>query len=707
MIGRNIRRFAHCVSIRSRLALAFSILLGLSLSVSLVALHRFETLTSSMHEFVDQPARLAFLAQRANHHSQSAAIQLLRLLQTPEKTKRVALYAEMDAAMAASDAAIGGLARAAESAQQKNDIAHIIALRQTYAALFQETVELIEIEGLSQAREHFDQHTDFALNALLRETLRLTEYQRERMSLAVEGFEQSASRTRWLIVLITGSALLLGGLLALLISRSIITPIGEAVAVAETIADGNYRKKIPRGRGPEMRVLLRALAAMRQSIMLREKRISRLAYVDSLTDLPNRTHFIERLAVALAQGHGALLLLDIDRFAPINNALGHEVGDRVLNQVANRLNACVNSPHIVARLGSDEFALLYEGVDSATCTEHIQIILDALHKPMLLDGQRLDIDVSLGVVFYPNDGVDLTVLLRRADLALKAAKRRHERYAFGAEIEDVVRHEQLTMLGDMREALARHEFIIYYQPKMNLSSGRIAGVEALLRWQHPARGMIAPDLFIPFAEQTGFIREITPWLIHEVIAQAARWQRDNIELVASINISALDLLNPQLVRQITQALAQANLPARLICLEITESALMEDPELASSHLNTLADTGVKLSIDDYGAGHASLAYVRTLPVSELKIDRAFVSQVDQLHKNAAIVRSTLLLCRELGLSVVAEGVETPSELQWLQANQCDQAQGFYIGRPMPLDALNTWLTNHHADSVSPQAALHN
>lgn len=285
------------------------------------------------------------------------------LLQTPEKTKRVALYAEMDAAMAASDSAIDGLARAAEQTHQKNVIAHIIALRQAYGALFQETVELIEIEGLPQARGHFEQHTDSALNALLREALRLAEYQREQMSLAVEGFEQSASHTRGLIAVITGSALLLGGLLALLISRSIIAPIGEAVAVAETIADGNYRKKIPRGRGPEMRLLLRALAAMRQSIMLREKRISRLAYVDTLTGLPNRTHFMERLAIALSRGHGALLLLDIDRFAPVNNALGHVVGDRVLSEIANRLNACVSNPHLVARLGSDEFALLYEGVD--------------------------------------------------------------------------------------------------------------------------------------------------------------------------------------------------------------------------------------------------------------------------------------------------------------------------------------------------------
>lgn len=694
MIVEALRRLAHSASIRIRLTLAFSVLLGLLLSVSLVATYRLETLTASMHEFVDQPARLAFLAQRANQHSQYAVIQLLRLLQTPNKHQRVTLYAEMDTAMAASDAAIGGLASAAELTHSQKDIAPVIELRQRYGTLFQQTVELIEIEGLARAREHFEQHTDAALKALLRETLRLAEYQREQMNLEVEHFEKSAGFTRQFIIATTSSALLLGGLLALLISGSIVRPIGELVAVAETIAEGDYHKVIPRGKSPEMQALLRALAMMRKRIVLREERITRLAYVDTLTDLPNRTQFMERLAIATKQGHGALLLLNVDRFAPINNALGHAVGDRVLCEIATRLRACVNIQHLVARHGGDEFAILCEGIDKAASIEHMQIILDALRQPMLLDGQRLDIDVSLGVVFYPDDGHALTTLLRRADLAVKAAKRLRDSYAFGAEFEDVVRHEQLTLLGEMREALSRNEFIIHYQPKMNLSNGCITGVEALLRWNHPQRGLIAPDLFIPFAEQTGFIRDITPWVIHEAIGHAVEWWRDGLELVTSVNLSTLDLLNSLLVYQVKLLLEQTGLPAKLLCLEITESALMHDPELAHAHLNAFAELGVKLSIDDYGAGHASLAYVKKLPVNELKIDRAFVTQVDQSHKNAAIVRSTLLLCRELGLSVVAEGVETTSELEWLKANHCDQAQGYFISRPMQLDALYTWLATH-------------
>ncbi|POA77460.1 bifunctional diguanylate cyclase/phosphodiesterase [Pseudomonas sp. DP16D-R1] len=696
MIGFTLKRFAQFASIRNRLILAFSALLGLLLALSVMTSHRLETLGASMHEFVDQPARLVLLAERANQHSQYAAIQLLRLLQTPDRDQRIPLYAQMDAAMTASDAAIASLAHADSRAYSQSQIAQATELRQRYGVLFQETVELIEIQGLTQAQAHFELYTDPALNALLDVTLRLTERQQTLMNLEVEHFEQSATATRLQIVAITASALVLGALLALLISRSIVIPIGEAVAVAETIAAGNYNENIPRGRGPEMQVLLRALALMRKNIVIREERITRMAYVDSLTDLPNRAHFMEALATASAGEHGALVILNIDRFAPINNALGHAVGDRMLSEIAARLLACVAASHLVARLGGDEFVILYEGSDRSAISGYIQMILDALRRPMRLDDQRLDIDVSLGVVFYPDDGNDPTALLRRADLAIKAAKRRHESYAFAAEFEDVVQHEQLTLLGEMRDALVRNEFVIHYQPKLNLANARISGVEALLRWQHPIRGLITPDLFIPFAEQTGFIREITPWLIREVVGHATQWRRDGLEIVASVNISALDLLNPALISKVQQPLIQTSLPAEMLCLEITESALMDDPELAHTHLLALARLGIKLSIDDYGAGNASLSYVRTLPVHELKIDRSFITQVDQQRKSAAIVRSTIVLCRELGLSVVAEGVETASELDWLKINHCDLVQGFGIGRPMPVHELYGWLEITHA-----------
>ncbi|MDZ4253804.1 MAG: GGDEF domain-containing phosphodiesterase, partial [Sulfuritalea sp.] len=329
--------------------------------------------------------------------------------------------------------------------------------------------------------------------------------------------------------------------------------------------------------------------------------------------------------------------------------------------------------------------------DQAAAARHAAQVLTALHAPMMVDGQRLDIDASIGIALYPRQGESNTALLRRADLAMAGAKRRHAGIAFSTGNESEAPHEELSLIGEMREALAHGEFLLHYQPKLHLAQGRIASAEALVRWRHPAKGMIAPGRFIPFAEQTGFIREITPWVLARAIADAARWQRDGITTVVSANLSALDLLNRDLVGLVRRLLDDYSLPADRLCLEITESALMDEPELALLHLNELAALGVKLSIDDYGSGQASLAYVKTLPVHELKIDRAFVAGVDTDAKNAAIVRSTVLLCRELGLSVVAEGVETAAELTWLGSNGCDLVQGYVVAKPMPLDNFLTWV----------------
>jgi diguanylate cyclase (GGDEF)-like protein len=401
---------------------------------------------------------------------------------------------------------------------------------------------------------------------------------------------------------------------------------------------------------------------------------------------------LEQLSKAVKEGCGVLALLDLNRFAQINNALGHEVGDELLQAVAGRLNECIQVPHLVARLDSDEFSILLRDIEVEKAKPKIMAIMQQLRDPIELQGQRLDMDASLGVACFPADGQSASVLLKRANIALKAAKRRHESCAFAAEFTLPEPHEHLSLLGEMRQALQRDEFVLHYQPKFDIRAGRVTAVEALVRWQHPGKGMVPPGVFIPFAEQTGFIRNITPWVIDQALSDLAEWRRQGIELIVSVNISALDLMNADLIRQVSQQLADYDLQPAQLCLEITESALMNDPETAQQHLEQLSALGVRLSIDDYGAGHASLAYVRDLPVHELKIDRAFVSAVDQSPRNAAIVWSTILLCRELGLVVVAEGVETASEIEWLTTHKCHLLQGYGIAKPMSSDRLLNWLS---------------
>lgn len=682
-------------SIRARLALGFAVLLGLLFAVAAVPLQRLEDLTARTRDIVDRQAQLAILSQRANQHSQAAAIGLLNLMQTAERETRVPMYAAMDAELAAADSAVAGLEMAMLTPAVRVDVERLTDLRQRYGELFQATVELIEIEGSAPARRHFEDRTQKVLNTLLFETQALEARLQQAMQAELEELRQAATNARRLVILLALGALAAGAVMAWAIARSIVGPVREAVAVAEKIAGGDYQAAIPAGRRDEIGALMGSLATMRDSIASREERISRLAYVDLLTGLPNRTRFLEILGLLPAGSRGAVLMLGIDRFAPINNALGHAVGDRLLCEIAARLCLAQGGNCVLARLWGDEFVMLLEGADQAAAALHADLVLASLRAPMMVDGQRLDIDASIGIALYPRQGESNAALLRRADLAMAGAKRRHAGAAFSTGKDAEPPHEELSLIGEMREALARGEFLLHYQPKLNLAQGRIASAEALVRWRHPDKGTIPPGRFIPFAEQTGFIREITPWVLAQAIADAARWRRDGVEVIVSANLSALDLLNRDLVGLVRRLLDESALPADRLCLEITESALMDEPELALRHLKELAALGVKLSIDDYGSGQASLAYVKSLPVDELKIDRAFVDGVDLNAKNAAIVRSTILLCRELGLAVVAEGVETAAELDWLAENNCDLAQGYGIARPLPLDEFIAWVCDYN------------
>jgi len=498
------------------------------------------------------------------------------------------------------------------------------------------------------------------------------------------------------LLVVIGGAVAVFALGSLMLAGRIVRPLNELSAAARRIALGDYAQPLPPAQGDEIGQLAGSFEQMRTEIASREERIARLAYVDGLTDLPNRTRFLEAFGRLTPGAGAAVLVVNVDRFALINHALGHVVGDRLLRAVAGQLEPLVPQGGMLARLWADQFAFLLEGADHDAAHGFAGAVLAALRDPVTLDGQRLDIEASVGIALYPDDGLDAATLLRRAELALGAAKRRHAGVAFALDTGGEPAHEQMSLIGDMRRALQAGEFTLAYQPKLALGSGRIVAVEALLRWQHPVRGSIPPARFIPFAEQTGFIREITPWVLETAVRQAAVWHAAGLDVAVSANLSTLDLLDPHLGRRVRDMLERHAVPARRLCLEITESALMDDPALAQAHLDELAGLGIKLSIDDYGVGQASLAYLKSLPVDELKLDRSFVTAITESPRNAAIVESTIMLSHALGLSVVAEGVETPAELRWLREHGCDIAQGYGIGRPMTAAQFGEWLAEFAA-----------
>jgi diguanylate cyclase (GGDEF)-like protein len=450
-------------------------------------------------------------------------------------------------------------------------------------------------------------------------------------------------------------------------------------------------------RGPWMvpLLLLPLFAVYATAAMSLEK--ERQAFHDSLTGLPNRKlllrHARERIANADDLNLGvALFLLDLDRFKEINDTLGHQVGDAILELVARRLSDVVRPEDTVARLGGDEFAILVTELGHRRHAADVaDRIVTALAEPFRHDGMTFEIQASIGIALHPAHGRDFETLLQRADVAMYVAKER------GTGIEtyssEIDRHStiRLEMQAELRSALEHGELELHYQPKADLRTGDVIGVEALIRWQHPVRGMVPPDEFVPLAEHTGLMRAITHFVIDTALRQLATWWARGLRVQTAVNVSARDLYDREFADYLRQRLHEHRVPPRALMIEVTEGVLMADPGRAASTLLSLADVGVGVSLDDFGTGYSSLVHLKRLPVSEVKIDRSFVMRMDVHDDDAAIVRSIIDLATALGLRVVAEGVDTREAWDRLAVYGCDAAQGWFLSEALPARQITAWL----------------
>ena len=427
-----------------------------------------------------------------------------------------------------------------------------------------------------------------------------------------------------------------------------------------------------------------------------ERTIHELAYRDSLTGLSNRIALQERLAQSLVQARTkrqslALLLINLNNFRDINETLGHPIGDLVLTQVAGRLRDILWESDMVARLAADEFAVLLPKLAER---RHVQIVINKIaqgFKPAFINnGIPIDVQPSIGVALYPDHGSDSYILFQHADIALHAAKEAHQRYAIYDSTKDRTDAQQLALIAELREAIETDRLELFYQPKIDVQTNSVVGMEALVRWVHANRGMIMPDDFIPMAERTGLINPLTTWVLGNALQQARTWRKVGQNCSISVNLSMRNLQQEEIVSEIQKLVRGSGVPPTALTLEVTESAIMVDPERALAILGDLHSFGVRISIDDFGIGHSSLAYLKQLPADQLKIDKSFVMDFKD-KGNAAIVRSTIELAHNLGLEVTAEGVEDKGTLKELKALGCDVAQGYYIGRPMPVSKIATWL----------------
>jgi diguanylate cyclase (GGDEF)-like protein len=437
--------------------------------------------------------------------------------------------------------------------------------------------------------------------------------------------------------------------------------------------------------------LFRTVATASRQLRQHVERTAYEAAHDRLTDLPNRALLLDRIERALRDddrtaGRGALVLLGIDRFRDVNDTQGHIHGDDLIEQMGSRLYQLADDGDTVARLGGDEFAVLVRQVDGEVAARAAaERVRDALRAPFEIAGLSLAVDVSAGLALLPASRAeaDAETVLRHADVAMSWAKHGHTGLAVYSSDNDHHSTEQLRLLGELREALDQRQLVLHYQPKFDLLTGAVRGVEALVRWEHPERGLLAPDTFIPTAERTGLINPLTDYVLDMALGKAAYWLEQGHSVPMAVNISARSLLDPAFPDRVLAALAARRMPAASLILEITETSIMEDPEHALAALQRLHDAGVYLSIDDFGTGYSSLAYLKRLPVDEIKIDRAFISALTVDARDRLIVASTVSLGRALGLDVVAEGVEDPETLTVLQELGCDLAQGFLLGRPVP------------------------
>ncbi len=500
---------------------------------------------------------------------------------------------------------------------------------------------------------------------------------------------------RWQLAAISALALLLAVIGAWLLASTVSRPLRQMVDSVRRIAAGDYQARVNAGGGAEISLLASEFNHMQQDIAEREATISFLAYRDPLTGLDNRNRFVDRLQDALAAatpGTGvAVLLMDLDNFKDLNDTLGHEAGDQLLRLLGERLQQHLREHDSLARLGGDEFALLVAPATPQQALAAAHHYHQLLAQPFAVRGISMLLNATLGIALSPDHGESAGALLQHAEVAMYWGKAQHLSQAmYRAELDS---HSllRLALMSELKGAIDGGQLALYFQPKLLIRQRRLLGVECLVRWIHPQHGFVAPDDFIPLAEQTGNVCALTRWVVRTALAQNRAWHDQGLALKTAVNISALDLADPGFAEFITAALAEYQVEPETLVVEITESAVMADPGLAMQQLDSLRRLGVRLSIDDYGTGYSSMAQLKRLPVHELKIDKSFIQDLPGNPDDEIIVRSTIELGHNMGLQVVAEGVESLEILEQLDRLGCDIAQGYLLSKPLPEAAFAAWL----------------
>lgn len=692
--AKQLIHFLRLQRISVRLAFSFGLLLLLFVLVALLTLAQIRKMASLSEEFARNDMQRLLTVQAIGVSTEGASNALLRLL-TLDKEKRISEYAAVDEKQRQLGQLITSLSTTLTDTEQQQTLQRLIERRSQYQASFIITVDQLEEEGQEAAKITFVEKVQPALTALLIESNTLLNQERTRIQTRQSAAQQDFERTGQLVAALSLGAVLLAAALAWLTIRSVVRPLAQLEASALQLAAGDYASRVPPTKTEEVERVGLALNSMATAIAAREREIEHLAYYDALTDLPNRTLLL-KMQGNQARQHSALILMDLARLKTVNETLGFDTGDSVISESARRIHAVLqNDPAFgrayLARMAGGAFAL-FLSTQSKDEIERLRQGIDlALADPIRCGPHSVDMSLVYGIAVASEVALPVITLLRNAEVALHAAKRSGSPAVWYTDAQEASRLSHLSLLSDLRAAVKSSELQMWLQPKFNLSTMQAYGFEALVRWQHPQRGFISPAEFVPFAESTGYIGMITQWMLENALRTLASWKNSHPNLSIAVNVSTHDLRDPHFPERVQQLLEQHAVDPKLLKLEITESGIMEDPGTAIALLHSLRQTGIELSIDDFGTGYSSLAYLQRLPVSELKIDRSFVIDINLHTATQRLVKTVIEMGHGLGLFVIAEGIETQAERDTLRELGCDAMQGYFASKPLHGSALQAWL----------------
>jgi diguanylate cyclase (GGDEF)-like protein len=696
MTGKPLARLSRRLRIRTRLGLAFGLLLLLLLGLAALSVHRLTGLSEGLNHIVDEQAAIRDSVNEINRNAESVARKLLALM-SPDSELRVAAYPEIASANSRLDDAMQRLGLLLPPGPRSERLADVRQRLAEYRASYVDARDLIEREDFQAARALLGSDTESALSLFVGATHQLAASEERIGTARARELRDQIDADRTGVLALCIGALLAGALLAVGVTRSIVKPLKRAEDGAELIAQGQYGHRIEVDSADELGHMASAMNTMASAVGEREAELRRLADVDLLTGLPQRARFVadcDRLLASLPDGErlAVLICIDVDRLKAVNGVLGFDAGDALLKGAAAKLATLFEGVAAYGRLAGGTFAALAPVIRLEHGAALAAQLREEVEHKLSWQGQSLDLSVSLGVAHWPEHAPDTETLLRRAEQAMFEAKRLRQPVAVYNPGAEAARALHLSLLSDLATAIQQDQLRQFLQPKRDLRTGRITGAEALVRWQHPQRGWLPPGDFIPFAERSGRIRQITDWMLARAVRTLADREATGREpLCIAVNISTLDIQDQTLPARLAALLAEYRVDPGQLQLEVTETGLMSSGTDPIAVLNALKAWGVRLAIDDFGTGQSSLAYLQHLPVDELKIDRSFVQDVDGDARRQALLKSIVGVGQGLGLTVTAEGVENERELAVIQGCGCDLVQGYLLARPMDLPDFEHWL----------------